>query len=213
VIAFPKPRTPLVLATHNAGKLRELTPWVLSQGLEPHTLDEFGIPSPEETGSTLEANALIKAEQARKQCALAVLADDSGLEVDALEGGPGVMTADYAGPAAGAEDNIRKLLSALDGLPPNRRLARFRCVLVLWPAERESPFIAEGVCSGRILAAPRGQRGFGYDPVFEILELGRSMAEIEYDLKEKYSHRGLALAALHNLLATADWPPGDGAGC
>ncbi len=210
MIASPKRRTPLVLATHNAGKLRELAPWVSSLGLEPHTLDEFGIPGPEETGSTLKANALLKAGHARNHCSLAVLADDSGLEVDALEGAPGVATADYAGPGARAEDNIRKLLIALAGLPSDRRTARFRCILVLWPAGRRSPFVAEGVCSGRILAAPRGTGGFGYDPVFEIPELGKSMAEIDRDLKSRYSHRGQALKALQNLLASAGWPPENG---
>lgn len=211
MIAYPKGRTPLVLATHNAGKLRELCPWALSQGLEPHTLDEFGIPSPEETGASLEENVLIKAEQARKQCSLVVLADDSGLEVDALGGAPGVRTADYAGPGASSGDNVQKLLSALDGLPPDRRSARFRCVLVLWPPDRESPFMAEGICHGRILSTPRGQKGFGYDPVFEIPELGKSMAEIDPELKGQYSHRGKALVALKKLLVNAGWPPIDGA--
>ncbi len=210
MIASPKRRTPLVLATHNAGKLRELHPWVLSQGLEPHTLDELGIPIPEETGSSLEENVLIKAKQARKLCSFAVLADDSGLEVDALEGGPGVTTADYAGPGASAEENIQKLLTALNGLPPDLRSAQFRCVLVLWPPDRASPFMAEGICHGRILSTPRGQKGFGYDPVFEIPELGKSMAEIDPKLKGEYSHRGRALMALQKLLANACWPPIDG---
>jgi XTP/dITP diphosphohydrolase len=149
----------------------------------------------EETGTTFEENARIKAEAALAHTGLPGLGDDSGLEVFALDGRPGVYSARYAGEKANDLDNIALLLSELRGVPERRRGARFRCVLALaWPGEPVRTF--EGVCRGRILEAMRGERGFGYDPVFFVPSLGRSMAELPLDEKNRLSHRGRAVALL-----------------
>jgi len=186
----------LVVASLNAGKLRELRALLDRPGLELVSLTEMpGASAPEETGATLLENARIKAREASRQSGLPAFADDTGLEVDALGGRPGVHTARYAGPDAVPEDNVRRLLSELSGVPSERRAARFRTVCVVrFPDGREVE--AEGVLEGRIALAPRGEGGFGYDPVFELPELGRTLAELDAAEKNRLSHRGRAARSL-----------------
>lgn len=178
----------LFFATGNAGKAREIRS--LLPGVEVLTLAERPLAMPEETGETFEANAVLKAEAAATTLGIPAIADDSGLEVDALGGAPGVRSARYA-PGTDA-DRYRALLSALDGRAD--RAARFVCAMALArPGHRT--ITVRGTCEGRIGEAPRGEGGFGYDPVF-VLEDGRTMAELSREEKNARSHRGAALAAL-----------------
>lgn len=187
----------ICLASNNAGKLRELTQLLDALPVELVTLRELGIPSPEETGLSFVENALLKARHAARQSGLPAIADDSGLEVDALNGAPGIYSARYAGADADDAANNRKLLHALRGLPQDQRGARFQCVLVyLRHAEDPTPLICQGSWEGRILEAPRGTGGFGYDPVFHALDTDRAAAELNAEEKARHSHRGRALRAL-----------------
>jgi XTP/dITP diphosphohydrolase len=188
----------LLLATRNAGKLRELRSRV--QGLEILSLDDVA-PMPEvvETEETLEGNARLKALAAARGTGLWTVADDSGLFVDALGGAPGVRSARYA-PGSDA-DRVRALLQAMDGVPDGERGAAFRCVLALASPAGEVRTV-EGECRGSILRAPRGASGFGYDPVFLVPELGRTMAELTLEEKGRVSHRARALDALEPELAS-----------
>jgi len=192
-----------VLATFNRDKLRELSALMGLPGLTLTALcDVPGATPPEETGATLRENALIKARAALALTGRPVIADDTGLEVDALGGRPGVHAARFAGPGATYADNLRKLLAELEGVEPARRTARFRCACVAClPDGRE--LVADGVLEGRIVFAPRGENGFGYDPVFEVEGLGRTLAEIPEDEKNALSHRARAVRALAALLAEA----------
>jgi XTP/dITP diphosphohydrolase len=157
----------------------------------------FGVPEAEETGLTFVENAILKARNAARHTGLPALADDSGIEVDALNGAPGIYSARYAGPGATDEENLLKLLAALEGLPEDRRGARFQCVIAyLRHAEDPTPLICQGTWEGRILAAPRGANGFGYDPVFFVPEEGVSSAELAPEIKNRLSHRGQALRRL-----------------
>jgi XTP/dITP diphosphohydrolase len=167
-------RPRLVIATRSAHKLRELRELLRLEHADLVSLDDLGVPGdPDETGSTFEANAAIKARAAVRATGLPVLADDSGIEVDALGGAPGVRTRRYAGEHATDVDNNTKLLEALAGLPPERRGARYVCVLALAVPGTEGPrggmrlTYARGTCRGRIATEPRGTGGFGYDPIFE----------------------------------------------
>lgn len=190
----------LVLASGNPGKVRELQALVGSAWrIRPQS--EFAVSPVEETGATFLANALLKARHAAQVTGLQALADDSGLEVDALGGAPGIRSARYAGPEADDAANNAKLLAALAGVPDPRRTARYRCALV-WVEgpDDESPLIAEGVWEGRILSAPRGPGGFGYDPLFLDPETGLAVAEMNASTKNFYSHRGQAMARLRALL-------------
>lgn len=195
-----------VLATFNPGKVRELSGLLDLPGLELSTL--AGVPgaaAPEEHGATLEENARIKARAATALTGLPAIADDTALEVDALGGRPGVRSARYAGPAARDADNVRRLLAELEGVPPDRRTARFRTVCVAcWPDGVE--IAAHGVLEGRIAAAPRGSGGFGYDPVFEVEGEPRTLAELSEDEKNARSHRARAVRALARLLPLHDDP-------
>jgi XTP/dITP diphosphohydrolase len=186
-----------VLASGNAGKLREFTQLLGARDIEIIAQSAFGIATPEETGSTFFDNALLKARYAAHATGLGALADDSGIEVDALGGRPGVRSARYAGEGASEADNRALLLRELSGVPEPRRTARYRCVLVFLrrPADPE-PVIAEGVWEGRILRAPRGSGGFGYDPVFQPLNCEEAVAEMPPQRKHLLSHRGQALRAL-----------------
>ena len=164
----------LLVATRSVHKLRELRELLSLERAELISLDELGIAGdPVEDGETFESNAALKARFGARASGLATLADDSGLEVDALDGGPGVRTRRYAGEHATDEDNNRKLLAALDGLPPARRGARYVCALALALPDRVGPrggldvTLTRGTCRGRIATAPRGTGGFGYDPIFE----------------------------------------------
>ena len=193
----------LVLASGNAGKVRELEA-LLGTGWQVRPQSELGVVPITETGRTFLENALLKARHAARATGLPTLADDSGLEVDALGGAPGVHSARYAGPAADDAANNARLLGALAGIPEKRRGARFRCVLVWLPAaDSTTPVIAEGVWEGRILMAPRGVGGFGYDPLFLDPDSGLSAAELTTVAKNARSHRGRALAALRALLLKA----------
>jgi XTP/dITP diphosphohydrolase len=186
----------LVLATFNRDKARELLALLAVDGLELASLAEFeAATSPEETGATLRENAWIKAEAALRHSGLPAIADDTGLEVDALDGAPGVHAARFAGPDATDADNVRLLLERMRGVPRERRGARFRTVCVaVFPDGRRIE--GEGVVEGRITEAARGSAGFGYDPVFEVGDLGRTFAEMSDQEKNRVSHRARAARAL-----------------
>lgn len=192
----------LVFATHNRNKLEEIRQ-MLPFGIHLLSLDEIGcreeIP---ETALTLEGNARLKAEYVRDHYGYDCFADDTGLEVDALAGAPGVFSARYAGPGADSQANTSKLLDALEG-SSNRR-ARFRTVIAL--TEGSTCRFFEGVAEGEILAAPKGNGGFGYDPVFQPAGYNRSFAELSRDEKNRISHRGKAFRALHAYMAAAGRP-------
>lgn len=188
----------MVLASGNRGKLAEIARVLADDHRIWISQSDFEVPEAEETGLTFIENAIIKARNASAFTGLPALADDSGLEVDALGGAPGIYSARYAGPGKGDAENNAKLLEALSDYPePEARTARFRCVMVLLrhPAD-PAPIIAEGVWSGRIALAPRGDQGFGYDPVFMPDGESRHASELPPAEKDAVSHRGQALAAL-----------------
>jgi len=219
----------VVLASRNRGKLREIIPLLDGLGFELYTVDEIA-PACElrEDGDTFEANALAKARQAAAATGLPAVADDSGLEVDALAGAPGVYSARYAGlpdvssgtlegspnpPATGVGKqsspdsyaidarNNAKLLDALSGVPAPGRGARFRCVAAFVDPAAGVELLCNGDCAGEILEQPRGDLGFGYDPLFLVPRLGRTMAELPLDEKNRLSHRAAAFRALAHALA------------
>lgn len=191
----------LVLASSNAGKLAELRDLLGDAGIELHAQSEFGVEDAEETGLTFVENALLKARHAAAATGLPALADDSGLCVDALGGAPGLYSARYAGGHGDSQANILKLLDAISDVPDDRRSARFVSVLALLRhADDPQPLIAEGVWEGRILHAPRGTGGFGYDPVFFDPSRSMGAAELDPALKNRVSHRGVALARLRERL-------------
>jgi XTP/dITP diphosphohydrolase len=188
----------LLLATANPGKLRELRAILAGVPVELVGLADAGHgPPPEvvETGTTFRENALLKAHAYADWAGLAAVADDSGLEVDALGGAPGVRSARYAGQGASDRDNLDKLLRALARVPPERRTARFRCAAVLVDPERGT-WEAEAAWEGRLLERPRGSGGFGYDPIFVPLGWDRTSAEVDEATKDAASHRGRAFRAL-----------------
>jgi XTP/dITP diphosphohydrolase len=183
----------LVLATGNPGKVRECAALLEPAGYEVLGLEALVDQSPvEETGATFEANAKLKAEGYSRRTPHLVLADDSGLEVDALNGEPGVLSARYGGPGLNDDDRCAEVLRALAFTPDGRRTARFRCVLAV---ARDGRTLAtyEGAVEGTILRVPRGTNGFGYDPIFFHRPSGRSFAELSLGEKEQISHRGMAL--------------------
>lgn len=191
----------LVLASNNAGKLAEFGRLLEGSGIEVVVQSELGVQDIEETGLTFVENALLKARNAARVTGLPALADDSGLCVDALDGAPGLYSSRYAGPEGDAQRNIAKLLDALAGIPDERRSARFCCALVLLRhAEDPQPLIAEGRWEGRILHSPRGNNGFGYDPVFLDPENNLTAAELDPAIKNRISHRGRALQLLRQRL-------------
>jgi XTP/dITP diphosphohydrolase len=195
---------PVVLASSNAGKLGEFSDLLNGAGFEILPQSRFAVGEVEETAVTFVENALLKARHASASSGRAALADDSGLEVDALGGAPGVRSARYAGSRATDRDNIEKLLEALAGVPDARRTARFQCIVCyLRHAEDPTPIICQGTWEGRILMAPLGQQGFGYDPVFLVPEFGCSAAELPRDVKNRVSHRAQALRALLARLRTS----------
>ena len=199
-----EPEVRVVLASSNPGKLAELRALLEPAGLRVVSQDAFGVEPPEETGLTFVENALIKARAACAATGLPALADDSGVVVDALGGAPGVRSARYAGAGASDADNVARLLEALAGIAPPQRGAAFVCAIVwLRHAHDPRPIVCEGVWRGRILDTPRGDGGFGYDPVFFIESLGRTGAELSRAEKNAVSHRGQALAQLLDRLADA----------
>lgn len=186
-----------VLASGNPGKLAEFRHLLSGLGITIRPQSEFRVAPVEETGLTFIENALLKARHAADICAMPAMADDSGLEVDALEGAPGVFSSRYAGVGAGDEANREKLLAALGGVPPERRTARFYCVIVaMRHALDPTPRVAVGEWRGRILESPAGTGGFGYDPVFFVPEAGCAAAELPPSHKNRLSHRARAMHAL-----------------
>jgi XTP/dITP diphosphohydrolase len=187
----------VVLATNNAGKAKELNAMLGGLDMEVVSQASLGVPEAEETGLTFIENAILKARNAAAHTTLPAIADDSGLEVDALEGAPGIHSARFAGPKADDQANLKKLLEAMQDVPDIGRSARFRCVIVyLKHANDPAPLVTEGVWEGSILLAPKGSNGFGYDPVFWVPEKGCSSAELPAEVKNQLSHRGQALARL-----------------
>ena len=196
------PRDPirLLIATHNPGKVREYGDLLREAAVELVSLSEVGINDviPEE-GSTYAENALAKARGYAALSGMVTLADDSGIEVDALGGAPGIHTARYAGEGADDTERNALLLRSLEGVPEAERTARFRCVIALaWPEGHST--VAEGVVEGRIALEPRGQHGFGYDPIFFLPEYGCTMAELPEEVKNRISHRARAAAEAVKLL-------------
>jgi len=199
----PAPLERLVIATANPGKLREFRSLLAGLPFEPVSQASLGIVPVPETGTSFSSNALIKARHAAAEAGSAAIADDSGLEVDALGGAPGIYSARYAGEGADDAANNAKLLAALAGMPLPQRRARYRCSLVFVAGPTDpSPLTAEGVWEGFILEVPRGAGGFGYDPYFWLPELGASAAEIDLGEKNRLSHRGTALKSLRGQLAS-----------
>jgi XTP/dITP diphosphohydrolase len=191
----------VVLASSNRGKLAEFESLLADSGFEVVTQGSLGVLDIEETGTTFVENALLKARHAARITRLPALADDSGLCVEQLDGAPGLYSARYAGAHGDAPANRAKLLHALEGVPAERRGAFFICVLVLLRhADDPAPLIAEGRWHGRVLEAERGDGGFGYDPLFLPDGQTLSAAEIDPALKNRLSHRGQALARLHDQL-------------
>jgi XTP/dITP diphosphohydrolase len=196
----------IVLASGNAGKLGEMRAILDGSGLADLDVElvaqsALGIADAEETGTTFIENALLKARHAARASGLPALGDDSGICVDALDGAPGLLSARYAGEHGNSAANIAKLLDALRDVPDAQRTAHFHCSIVLLRSPNDpAPLIAEGRWHGTILRAPRGDNGFGYDPVFFDSTFGKSAAELDAATKNRISHRGLALAKLRELL-------------
>ncbi len=196
-------RPDLLVASNNAGKIREIKNALASAFGKILSLKEAGIfISPEETGTTYLENALIKAKAAAPYWDGWILSDDSGLEVDALGGKPGVYSSRFAGETATDTSNNEKLLTLLKDVPEEERTARFRCVIALTHARTGETLTAEGVCEGVITLEPKGSHGFGFDPLFFVPELGRTMAELPLEEKMRISHRANALKNLKALIAS-----------
>jgi XTP/dITP diphosphohydrolase len=190
-----------VLASSNAGKLRELAAILAPFGYELITQSSLGIDTPPETGATFAENALLKARHTARLSGLPAIADDSGIEVDALGGRPSVYSARYAGEGATDLANLQKMLDELRDVPSDGRSARYQCVIAFArSAEDPEPLIAHGSWEGRVLTAPRGTGGFGYDPIFQPAGFDLSAAELSAAEKNARSHRGEALRALARLL-------------
>ncbi|MEH7375630.1 MULTISPECIES: XTP/dITP diphosphatase [Bacillaceae] len=190
----------VIIATKNPGKAREFEHIFASRGIEVRTLLDFPeIPDVDETGSTFEENAILKAEAVSQALGKMVIGDDSGLMVDALEGRPGIYSARYAGEQKNDQNNTDKVMSELKGLPQEKRSARFYCALAVAVPGQETITVS-GTCEGRILEEQRGTNGFGYDPVFYVPEKGLAMAELSSDEKNKISHRANALKKLDVVL-------------
>jgi XTP/dITP diphosphohydrolase len=194
-------RERLVIACSNPGKLREFRELLADLPFDVVAQGDLGVTSPEETGSSFLENALLKARHAAKVAGAAAISDDSGLEVDALGGAPGIYSARYAGVGADDASNNAKLLAALEATPLHARHARYRCVLVFVSGDSDpAPLTADGVWEGLIVDQPRGSAGFGYDPYFWLPDLHRTAAELDPADKNRRSHRGAALHALRTRL-------------
>ena len=189
----------IVLASSNPGKVREINQLLAELDMHVVAQGDYGVMDAEETGLTFVENAILKARNAAAHTGQPAIADDSGIEVDALNGAPGIYSARYAGAGASDQDNLQKLLEALRDVPGAERTARFQCLMVyMRHGEDPTPLICQGTWEGRILLEPRGENGFGYDPVFHVPTHNCSSAELEPDVKNALSHRG---QALHRLLA------------
>jgi XTP/dITP diphosphohydrolase len=199
----------LVLATNNPGKLREFRELLAPLGFDVEPLAQFTHVNADETGLSFIENAILKARHASQAANLPAIADDSGIEVDALRGAPGIYSARYAGAGASDRRNLDKLLDALRDVPLEQRTARYQCALVFmrWPTD-PSPLVCQASWEGRVIATPRGAGGFGYDPVFELPALGKTAAELSADDKNRISHRGKALRELVTQLRARTNRPG-----
>lgn len=187
----------IVLASSNPGKVREINQLLAGLSIEVVPQSQFGVPDIEETGLSFVENALLKARNAAQHTGLPAIADDSGLEVDALNGAPGIYSARYAGVGASDQQNLDKLLIELKDVPQNLRSARFQCLMVyLRHATDPTPLICQGTWNGRILFAAQGINGFGYDPVFYVPTHDCSSAQLPPEVKNTLSHRGQALQKL-----------------
>lgn len=187
----------IVLASSNPGKLKEFQQLLAGVGLDVHPQSEFNVTDAAETGLSFVENAIIKARNACDATGLPALADDSGIEVDALNGAPGIYSARFSGAGASNESNNQKLLQALHNIPEAERTARYQCVLVyMRHAADPTPLICQGSWEGRILTAPAGDGGFGYDPLFYVPTHGCAAAELSKNEKARISHRATALEAL-----------------
>ena len=191
----------VVLASSNAGKVRELSALLSNKHIDVIAQSALNIPDIEETGLSFVENALLKARNAAKLSGLPALADDSGLVVPYLQGAPGIYSARYAGLGGNSAKNIEKLLDALADAKGEERAAHFYCVLVFLQHETDpAPLICTGSWHGHILTSPRGENGFGYDPVFYLADLQKTSAELSFEVKNTLSHRGQALRALTEAL-------------
>ncbi|MCZ6559665.1 MAG: XTP/dITP diphosphatase [Gammaproteobacteria bacterium] len=187
----------LVLATGNRGKLAEIIEILAPLGIDVVPQSEFAVPEIEETGLSFVENAILKARNAARHCGLPALADDSGLEVDALQGAPGIYSSRYAGEDGNDQANNQLLLERLVGVPDENRSARFQCVIAfLRRPDDPVPLICHADWEGRIVHQPRGEHGFGYDPLFAVDGMQRTSAELSAEEKNRISHRGQALAML-----------------
>lgn len=194
----------IVLASNNPGKVREFNQLLAGAGFEVISQSQFKVPEVEETGLTFVENAIIKARHAAYHTGLSALADDSGIEVDALQGAPGIYSARYAGKGAGDAANLQKLLADLHNSGSQDRAARFQCLLVyMRHANDPTPLICQGTWEGTIIDTPRGNNGFGYDPIFFVQSEGCTSAELSAERKNTLSHRRQALdCLLHKLKGT-----------
>ena len=189
--------TQIVLASNNQGKVREIGQMLAELQLEVVPQSTFNIEDAEETGLTFVENAIIKARHASAAAGMPAIADDSGLEVDALNGAPGIYSARYAGKGASDEENLQTLLSELENIPEVERSARFQCLMVyMRHAQDPTPLICQGTWEGIITLAPRGENGFGYDPVFFVPTHNCTSAQLAPEIKNQLSHRGQALRLL-----------------
>jgi XTP/dITP diphosphohydrolase len=187
----------IVLASSNPGKVREINELLAELDMHVVPQSDYGVTDAEETGLSFVENAILKARNAAAHTGLPAIADDSGIEVDALNGAPGIYSARYAGAGASDEANLVKLLEALQDIPEPQRTARFQCLMVyMRHGEDPTPLICQGTWEGRILPAPRGDNGFGYDPVFYVPTHDCSSAELVPEIKNSLSHRGQALRRL-----------------
>ena len=197
----------IVLASSNPGKVREINQLLADLDLQVQPQSEYGVEDAEETGLTFVENAILKARNAAQHTGLPAIADDSGIEVDALNGAPGIYSARFAGAGASDQDNLEKLLTDMQGIAEAGRSARFQCLLVyLRHATDPTPLICQGTWEGRILAEPRGEHGFGYDPVFYVPTHDCSSAELPPQVKNALSHRGQALRKLVSALQDRSLP-------
>lgn len=189
--------TQIVLASNNPGKVREIGQILADLDLEVLPQSSFNIEEVEETGLSFVENAILKARHAAAESGLPAIADDSGLEVDALMGAPGIYSARYAGPGATDTQNLQKLLTELEQVPEAQRTARFQCLMVFMRhGEDPTPLICQGTWEGQITFEPRGESGFGYDPVFFVPSHNCTSAELAPEVKNQLSHRGQALRLL-----------------
>lgn len=196
----------IVLASNNPGKVREINQLLAGLDIEVIAQSDFGVSDVEETGLTFVENAILKARHAAQQTGLPALADDSGIEVDALKGAPGIYSARFAGVGASDEQNLEKLLAELKTIDNAPRSARFQCLMVLMKHDSDpTPLICQGTWEGEIIDTPRGDHGFGYDPIFYVPSEDCTSAQLPPDKKNMLSHRGKALQCLLDKLGRSSF--------